>query len=95
MFDLLSLSLAPKILGHKSAADVQVLRIENRSIYRCGLRKMQQLAWSSIRQNPATDLVFPIELLDFDKRRPTQLLDFDEMATKRVTAFFRDHIDIF
>ena len=55
---------------------------------------MQQLAWSLIRQNPATDLVFPSELLDFDKRRPSQLLDFDESATTQVAAFFRDQIDL-
>ena len=66
---------------------------------------MQQLAWSpilqnpvtdlvSVRQNPATHLVFPIELLDFDKRRPNKLLDFDESATKQGAVFFQDHIDI-
>ena len=54
---------------------------------------MQQLAWPPIRQNAvtdldtvrqdaATDLVFPSKLMHFVKRRPCQLLHFDESATK-------------
>ena len=74
-------------------------------IYRCGQGKTQQLTWSPIRQNAVaddlaavrqnaeTDWFFTIELLRFDERLPSQLLHFDESATKRVAAFFRDHID--
>ena len=56
---------------------------------------MQHFAWSQIRQNPVTCLVAarlnpanhegkPIKLLDFDERRPRELLHFSETTCHRV-----------